>query len=1129
MKFFHLAYENIGEQSKNINFGDKIAGCITVSDISGKPLADALSLALFGACGSYAGITLPAKVSLKFETKDERYTLIRLFETAENGMPSEQAVLSDYEETKIIAEGPEAIDAYLADKLTITKKAFDILFLMDRAAIADALTSDTTTRESYIASAVNGVTTLDEIIAKADALKSSEAELNKHIDSIEPVTRKAVKEQQTKAAADKVEVDTLQNDIAAIHASIAKAREYDEDTAKYYLELGTLEKLLAQKDEVEKNASFHSRCREAIAIKDIFTEYQAEQKKLEGLKSELTAQITAREALDAKIKEGEQSAKNLELKFVYHNEKTVELDKKMRELLAETAQTPDALKIDNLIDNYYASTQKQLQELESKQKALETEFQALQETCNALEARKADIRNDSDYKKAVEDGAVLEARLARINNEMTAISALIQKHEKDQLALYEQNNNQIDRIREFQLQYKELDAAIRKDKPSHKEAQDGIILYSQALYAKHIIASGYEAEIKALDKKIAKLQQTNDTFASKREVIATRKKELEAHVEKLEAKKELLTDKLTEYIGYNRLKEYSDAVEYGSHCPICDSFVTYKRDIPTKDTGLIQEQIEIVSAEIDKDRQGIAEAAGFIEQYDSNLTISSQYVAALQETKNQKQGAVDAILADFGVTSLQELYQKTQNAADEYGNFLRNLNDFHEVDAELRRLQENNAHVVESYNKLAKEVLPAAKEKYAVLNKELTETVAEYEKLQSVFNGENAEDLLLKLQILEKEYDAVETELQEKQAKLNQVRAQKDDNLMLLTKAQDKAVPLVYKESRYSYKQIIVKSVAETFNYILRQIDENNEQKEIAKTRLAGVRKLVAKYKEKLAELDQEITALKSKAEATGEVAENIFSHYKDRFAALGVATAEDLAALVLAPEDLVRREKEVADYREELIKRQKAVDDLFERININQVYYNDLDQNKKKLAELEERLQTAISEYVASHKKAEALTSRYNELIASNRKLSALQEKLRALEELSSAISEGAVIAKDFAKIVVERAGKKIQRWTSDKYTFELKEDGKISLVNNLKGKTVRPSKFNKEEKMLLLTGLATAFANALSDLLVTDLPQATVINIDETDKSGLGVLLQAAKEKDIIVLPEDDNMFSKAISKLV
>jgi len=1128
MKFIQLAYENIGGQTKSVDFGNKISGCITVAGISGKQLCEALSIALFGARGDYSGMTLPARISLKLEAGGEPYTLIRLFEADKTGAPSEQAVLSDLDESNIIAEGAEGIDAYLSDKLGISAKAFKKLFYMDRGAVETALAGDASARESYIAEAVGGVTTLDEIVAKIDTLKTAEKAILEHIDAIQPVTRKALKEQRSAADAERISVDSLKNDLAAVHALINKASQYEDDLSRYYMGVAKLEKLTTQTEAVDKLAERNALSREANAIRAIFTQYQTEQQKIAELKGLLEGKKAEKASLQSKIDEGKKSEKNLELKFIYHNEKTAELDKALRKLLADAARDPESLKIDEIIENYYAGTRKTMQELERNQSTLNAKYNALKAECEALEVRKLELRNDPEYKKAVQDGAVLEAKMSRVSAEIAAVAADIQKYQKEQIEMSAKLSAQSENIRALQLQCKELDQELRGDKKTLNEAENAIVLYSQSIYGKHIVAGSYEAEIKAVEQKVERLKATIENFNTKREGLLRRKKEVLVHVEKLESKRTLLVDKLTAYIGYNRLKEYSDAIEYGSHCPLCDSFVTFKKDVPVKDISLIQEQIDIVDKELAKDKQAISEADLTIDQYDANLAISNQYVAALNDTKTQKESAIAAILGDFGARSTEELYQKTRDAADSYKLFLRGLNEFHETDAELRKLAENNALTIAGYNKLTKEILPAAKEQLAVLNKELTELDSAYEKLLPLFNEENAGDILVKLQILDKEYAKVELELEEKQEELKKLTAECDENLEVLTLGRHRAAPVIHKGVRYSYKQVVVKSVADICNILIAEIDENDEQKEIIKVRLSGLKKLLEKCRVQFEVLSVEIVGLEASAGATETASEGVYSHYKEKFASLGVETEEDLNALAVDPDTLASREKEVAGFRNEISRSQEVVDTFAESVNINLVYHNELNANRETLALLEDKLQEAITKFAGADAKLAGMSARYDDLVDSNRKLSALQEKLRALEELSSAISDGAVIAKDFAKLVIERASKKIQRWTSDRYSVEIGQSGQLALINNLKGKSVSPSKFNKEEKMLLSVGLSNALTGALSDLLVTDLIASTAISIDETDKSSLVVLLEAAKENDLIVLPEDDNMFFRAVSKL-
>ena len=115
---------------------------------------------------------------------------------------------------------------------------------------------------------------------------------------------------------------------------------------------------------------FLASAREVAAIRDIYTRYDGEREIAEQVKREYDAKKAERDALEAKIKEGEQSSKALEQKFIYHSEKTVEIDKQLRELLQQTAKNPDALKIDEIIEHYYSANAKQIQDLEAKRSRL---------------------------------------------------------------------------------------------------------------------------------------------------------------------------------------------------------------------------------------------------------------------------------------------------------------------------------------------------------------------------------------------------------------------------------------------------------------------------------------------------------------------------------------------------------------------------------------------------------------------------------------------------------------------------------------------------------------------------------------------------------------------------------------
>ena len=67
--------------------------------------------------------------------------------------------------------------------------------------------------------------------------------------------------------------------------------------------------------------------------------------------------------------------------------------------------------------------------------------------------------------------------------------------------------------------------------------------------------------------------------------------------------------------------------------------------------------------------------------------------------------------------------------------------------------------------------------------------MAKYETIQPVLNGENAEDLLVKLQIVERELERTESELEEKQIKLAEIAEQRQDTVDKLAAIQNRITP----------------------------------------------------------------------------------------------------------------------------------------------------------------------------------------------------------------------------------------------------------------------------------------------------------------------------------------------------
>ena len=118
---------------------------------------------------------------------------------------------------------------------------------------------------------------------------------------------------------------------------------------------------------------------------------------------------------------------------------------------------------------------------------------------------------------------------------------------------------------------------------------------------------------------------------------------------------------------------------------------------------------------------------------------------------------MDGILREYGVNSVSELFAKAEGAVESYN---RKVLNYDALRATLYDLDQQESIIVECNAKIAKidnELLPTAVQQQAEIEAKVADIKAEYENLATTyFAGESARDLLLKLQVVEKEYETVE-------------------------------------------------------------------------------------------------------------------------------------------------------------------------------------------------------------------------------------------------------------------------------------------------------------------------------------------------------------------------------------
>ena len=230
---------------------------------------------------------------------------------------------------------------------------------------------------------------------------------------------------------------------------------------------------------------------------------------------------------------------------------------------------------------------------------------------------------------------------------------------------------------------------------------------------------------------------------------------------------------------------------------------------------------------------------------------------------------------------------------------------------------------------------------------------------------------------------------------------------------------------------------------------------------------------------------------------------------------------------ELEEVKKAVFAYDEDVAITRDELKNLGESIDAHIGYYENYEANVELLENLRNQEVEAVLKL--SHEKAvlEDMEYRYSELLNSNKALSFIQAKIKGIDDLSSAIKEGALIASDLASLIVDKANAIVKLASKNRYYVDLSDDGKLLLYINGKGK-VRIDKLTKEEKVLLPFAIAKAFNEVMVSLLAGDVVSAMSVSAERSDKASLSPIVEYSKESEIIVIPEDEKAFLNAVSKL-
>lgn len=1072
---------------------------------------DALTAALFGRDEALAPMVSGNASEVNFTLNGAEYMLSRTFR--DNG---DTAQLSHEGEDGTVCSAIEEVDAFLRQNLRLSKYAFKKLLEADTASAQASFFKCDKVRGEYIRSLfTNLVGNLDSLYEEKNVLEKKLYEAGIKYDAMPKYST-----QEAHALAK--EITDLDNLIQSQKEELDRARDEIALAKEYFAVQEKLESLTEEQKEIASREAQTEKLEERL-------DGSNEALMLSGLfkrNLELGAEITDTEreikrlekeigVLRGKIDKGEKAVKAAEKEYTLLEERGVQLNKVMQDIILEGSADPLSLKIEDKVEEYYHEFNEELKVLSQKKEEVDKLYNRICTECSILEERKKEIILPARVKKAIAEGSLFEEF---ITNQTALLADKETELEQLKRNLAQANEELAGKAAAIEALKGEIEEQINKIKgsfPSVEEAINDAVIQKQTLYANHILIASHEDEVAAIDTKIQRLEVDKGEYAGKIKLLKEAVEDLEEHKAKCAEKKEEFVQRKVGVLGENKFADIINDIEMGDSCPVCGNFITEKKLGNKLDYSAIDAEITAFDKLIKEDEAKLLEVLNTLGKYETALRVNGQYMASLQETKQAKIAAVTGILKEAGVANAAEM-EKVLRASIEKSNRLRfdneKLTALKEKLEIMTRFLEKEQEAAKNLQKIS---IKEKEKEIADFKKTLERAKKEYGKFYEDLKGEKASSLLPKLNIVEKELETIEKELGEKQARKAEVFAEKQELEKAIDLLSAKAVLVDIKGANYGYKEIVSKIISDKLSEIVLKIRQNDTKKEDAKVKVAALHKLVKKQNMELNELHTQLDIQKTKNEALAKTLAGLKQNYEERFAALGITSISDLNRLILPREEAIQYDIAIKDYYEERARNAQSVADAQARMQELSEYFLAYENNLEKEDALEKAIEKNIFALASLAGARQTVIETMEKTAKLERERDALAKEFEELDTLLAAIpSDSERAGESLARYIVKLAAKLMWQYTQGGYTLSYKDE-KIGLVNLAKDKEVKTSGYTEQEKKVMAFTAASAVKYTFEKLTRAKVSLPTLITLQENEAGALlsKALAVYAQDKQLII----------------
>lgn len=696
MKPLYLSVEGLFNKIKETyDFTAQTANLVVLYNQDITTLKSMLSLGFFG--GEKTG-----KIDFTYEYNGEQYQIKRNFE--------EGTAEFSFKDGNITYSGEEEVNKNIMAHLKMTKEVFEKLVVINRENIFEGFMLSEKQREEYVNDITNGLLCdKDEIESIEKKIKEKFDKVSTQIEIIEEVDPNELENLKNEIKEKSVIRQDLKSEIEILNRSIAKGEEVGqaiENIAQEKLELSNtlamqgvineLESLIEKSTQVEIVAAL-------IERKEQIQERNKEDKeKVVMLQEEI-------DAASREIEKGEKTSKEIEKILIHCIERLVELRKTLYKRI-EALGGDEAFQktIRSKVDSYYEKDEADLDVLNGRNKEIEEELEAVNKSCDDLKKRKAEITRKSDLKKAIRDGAILEAEMNKLKDNIVTSKAGVEYYKNKLSTIIPEIEQRENRAIEQKNSLIEINRFITGRFSSKEEAMNNAVQAQQELYKNHILITFHEGEMDAIESKIKENVVALKSY--KEDIIALEgaKTGLDGYIEKINEKKALLEQKLTQIRVEKGENDKIIALEYGQKCPICSNIVLNKKNKQNDAKVLLDLEMRALD-ELKKVAIIIEEYYAKYEQINRRLgelgariKISEAYIKSLEETMNNKKQDIAKALQQSGAQNSYDLAERLRLSIEKHSDTQKAFDKHNELASSLDLNEESLAMLIEEKGILKK-------------------------------------------------------------------------------------------------------------------------------------------------------------------------------------------------------------------------------------------------------------------------------------------------------------------------------------------------------------------------------------------------------------------------------------------